>query len=67
MADTCREVLFLAVEETIMNLTVFFGEHITVMENQMPILIIIIIFFIFAVRNVDDDDDDDDKDFLMFC
>jgi len=43
MADTCREMLFLVAEETITNVTVFFGKHITVMENQMPILIIIIV------------------------
>jgi hypothetical protein len=43
IADTCREMLLLAVQETITNLTVFFGKHITVMETQMPILIIIII------------------------
>lgn len=43
MADTCRETLFLVVEETIKNLTVFFGKLITLIENQMPILLIIII------------------------
>jgi len=43
MADTCREMLLLAVKETITNLPAFFRKHITLMENHMLILIIIII------------------------
>jgi hypothetical protein len=43
MADTCREMLFLAAEGTKTILTVFCGKHFILMENQMPIVIIIII------------------------
>jgi hypothetical protein len=49
MTDTCREMLFLAVEETITNVTFFFDNHITLMENQMPMLIIIIIIILIII------------------